>query len=322
MLPRNCLLFFVLISSGLISCRKDLLHWQSAEELSSGTTNRLNRILFVNDTLGFIVGGDRFNAADLLETHDGGHSWQQRSIPEIGKALYAIAGNADGNIYATGFEGKLLHTADFGANWSITDQRYDSYKAMAIGKDKKLLLIGGISFDYGFIQRADATGNRLSYDSLNYELNDLRMLPYGTGYISAYGAVLKTVDNGITWNRLEAGDDNFRSLHVVSAQEVWVCGFNGGIYHSLDGGTTWERNRNGNDLTLPRYHLESILFTDQLHGFAVGEQGLVIYTDDGGNHWVEFDRFTNHTLHSIMPAPDGSLVVCGDNGTLFRLVKK
>ncbi len=316
------LLFLVLLTTGITSCRKDLLHWQIAQQLQSGTTHRLNRALFINDTLGFIAGGERFDYADILTTHDGGHSWQYRTFPEIGKGLYALTGSANGNIYATGFEGKLLHSTDYGVRWTVINQRYDFYKAMAIGNSGSLLMAGGISFDYGFIQRADAGGNAGSHDSLNYELNDLKMLPDGTGYISAFGAALKTTDNGATWGRQEVGKDNFKSLYAANSNDIWMCGSNGSIYHTLNGGESWERKRNGNDLTIPRYHLETITFTDAQHGYAAGEQGVVIYTDDGGDHWSELDRFTSETLHSISRCPDGALIACGAGGVLYRLEKK
>jgi photosystem II stability/assembly factor-like uncharacterized protein len=314
-------LFFLL--TAFCACRKDLLHWQSVQQLSSGTTHKLNRILFVNDTLGFIAGGERFDFADLLITHDGGATWQLQRFPEVGKALYGLAASATGSIYAIGFEGKLLRSTDYGQTWNITNQRPDSYKALAVNAAGTVVMTGGISFDYGFIQRADAAGNRQKqWDSLNYELNDIVLQPGGIGYISAYGTVLKTIDDGATWHRQEVGKDNFKKLYAAGPDDVWICGFNGSIFHTTNGGDTWVRMRNGNDLTIPRYHLESLMFTDTQHGYAVGEQGAVIYTDDGGHHWSEFDRFTSENLNSITRCTNGDLLVCGDHGTLFRLQKK
>ncbi len=314
--------FLIVCCLCFTSCKKDLLHWQSATQLSSGTTHRLNRIIFVNDTLGLIAGGERFDFADILTTHDGGYTWLYSTFPSIGKGMYALAGTSDGNIYACGFEGTLMHSKDYGRNWDFNYQRYDAYKSMAICNNGNLIVIGGISFDYGFIQREDANGGLRSWDSLNFELNDVLMRPDGAGYVSGYGAAMRTTDNGETWQRQEVGKDNFKGLFALSSTDVWTCGFNGSIYHTTNGGADWQRMRNGNDLTIPRYHLESILFTDAQHGYAVGEQGVVIYTDDGGEHWSEFDRFTSQTLHSIVRCSNNDLIVCGDGGVLYRLQKK
>jgi photosystem II stability/assembly factor-like uncharacterized protein len=54
----------------------------------------------------------------------------------------------------------------------------------------------------------------------------------------------------------------------------------------------------------------------------VGEKGLVIYTDDGGEHWSEYDSFTKENLRFISVCPDGKLIVGGEAGALFRLAPK
>ena len=77
--------------------------------------------------------------------------------------------------------------------------------------------------------------------------------------------------------------------------------------------------RDGNNFTKPRYHLLDLLFTDNQHGYAIGENGLFIYTDDGGHHWMEFERFTDDALRCIISRKDGSLFVCGDHGALYKV---
>ena len=101
-----------------------------------------------------------------------------------------------------------------------------------------------------------------------------------------------------------------------------MCGSNGGIYHTYNGGNSWERFRNGNDISLPRYHLQSIIFKDNLNGWAVGESGKMIHTDDGGRHWEEYDQFTTSNLFSVAICPNGDLLVAGDGGALYRIIPK
>ena len=61
----------------LNGCKKDLLHLQSVQKITSYTdSDRLNKIFFVDQQLGFIVGGERFADAVILTTHDGGYTWQ------------------------------------------------------------------------------------------------------------------------------------------------------------------------------------------------------------------------------------------------------
>jgi photosystem II stability/assembly factor-like uncharacterized protein len=105
----------------------------------------------------------------------------------------------------------------------------------------------------------------------------------------------------------------------LDSNRIFVSGLSGYIIKTSNGGKTWKRLRNGGNLTLPKYQLWDLLFLNEQKGYAVGEKGLVIYTDDGGEHWMEFDKFTTDNLRFISLCPDGKLLVGGENGSLFRL---
>ena len=318
-------ILFIPIISLLVffnSCKKDLLHWQNVQKLESNTKHDLQHILFVNDTLGFIVGGQRFFDADILTTYDGGHNFTYRTFPEAGKALYGAVKGGDETLYAIGFDGKMLMSKDFGASWSFKQLNYDPYKSIAVTAKGGIVVGGGISFETGFIYRGDANGNYTSRDTALYEINDVVMFPNGQGYMSGYGIMAKTIDDGATWKFQSANNDNFKKMDAISATEIWVCGYNGSIYHTTNGGADWNQKRNGNDLSKPRYHLTAVHFINEKEGYAVGEDGLVIYSDDAGEHWMELDRFTDKHLQHIAECPNGDLLICGEQGTLYRVLKK
>jgi hypothetical protein len=56
------------------------------------------------------------------------------------------------------------------------------------------------------------------------------------------------------------------------------------ILHTRNGGTQWEAQRQGSP------GLNAIAFSDERHGWAVGEQGTILRTDDGGQHWCPAAR--------------------------------
>lgn len=315
---RILLLFFILIV--FAGCKKDLLHWQQAAPLSSGTSHRLNDILFVNDSDGYICGGDRFAIGDLLITHDGGHTWTLHNFPEYDKEMIGLARSYSGTVYTIGYEGKLLFSRDGFATYTFKQMgEYKEMKALACRHDGHLIYIGGISFDVGYTAIRDSAGEGSGVDILKYELNKIRILPSGTGFLAGYGVMLKTTDEGNAWTIQNVHNDNFTGMDVHNEDTVYTCGTGGSIFSTCDGGANWQRLRNGDALSMPRYRLQDVLMLDAQHGYCVGDEGVVIYTDDAGQHWSELDRFTSENLYRIVKLPDGNLLTCGSGGVLYRL---
>jgi len=302
----------------LHSCKKDLLHYENVQKIESNTTDRLNDILFIDDNTGFIVGGQRFATATILTTHDGGFTWTDTNIAEAGKELFGISRSPNGTLYTCGYDGKFLYSTDNGQSWTFRQLEYFPEKKVIYPTAGKGLMIGGISFETGYLTYLDATGNVLKWDSVGYELNDIVMLNSHTGYKCGYGVILRTKDGGDTWQLLDIKGDNFTSISVYNS-DIWVCGYNGSIFHSSNEGGSWDKQRNGNDISQATYHLRSILFTDSMNGWAVGEQGAVLHSDDGGKHWSQYDKFTSNDLQKITLAPNGDLITAGLNGTIYRL---
>ena len=316
---------FTLITLTLVlaSCRKDLLHWQRVQKLETHTAqDRLNSIYFLNDSIGFVVGGQRFYNSTILRTEDGGQTWSYTSIGEAPKGIYGITSSPAGILYAAGFDGKLLRSTDQGKTWSFEQLWYLPYKDLALFGEEHGLLVGGISFRAGFTTPFTPGAGFGHFDSLGFELNDIELIDGRSAYIAGHGVVLRTDDSSKTWQMQNIQNDNFTAVQAVGRDEAWTCGYNGSVFHTTNGGQTWQRLRNGNDITDPRYRLLDILFTGRNTGYACGEDGVLIYTDDGGKHWMEFDRFTGSSLRAMIQMKDGSLLVCGDHGSLYRITPK
>ncbi|MGN6567997.1 MAG: YCF48-related protein [Flavipsychrobacter sp.] len=313
------LLFSVIFFLLFAGCKKDLLHFSKVQKIESYTTqDRLSRIIFVNDKLGYVVGGQRFDSCIILTTRDGGYTYNIASFPDAGKCLYGVAQSLSGATYAVGFDGKLLWSAN-GTDWTYRQMWFLPFNDIAFIDAQHGIGIGGVSFQSGFRFYIDTAGSKLQYDSLAYQLNRIKMADNETGYITGYGVVQKTSDGGKTWMILNVIGDNFTGIDVHSPTDVWICGYAGSVYHTTDGGKSWKSLRNGNDIKVPDFHLNDIYFQDDVNGWAVGENGIVLHTDDGGNHWMEYDNFTHNALRSIVPCPNGDLMVAGDNGALYRL---
>lgn len=310
----------LVIIASVSACKKGKLEWENVEKIESHTGDRLNEIIFTNGNEGYIVGGERFDRATLLKTTDGGKSWILSNYPEAGKGIYGIdVAPSSGNVYAVGYDGKTLTNRNDSA-WQFAQLKYwKECKDLDFFDANNGIIVAGISFKVGYIFYVDENLLVSKWDSLKYELNDVIVTNNNTAFVCGYGVVQKTIDKGNTWNILEPINDNFTAMFALNEQEIWMCGIAGSIFHSKNGGDNWEKLRNGNSLSLPKYKLLDILFINNQIGWAVGEDGVVIKTADGGKKWSKYKNFTSSTLRSITLSPDGSLMVVGDHGTIYKL---
>ena len=124
----------------------------------------------------------------------------------------------------------------------------------------------------------------------------------------------------------DGGDADWRQARVptrsmltaVSAvgERIWAVGHDAVILFSPDDGETWTRQHFDPEGDSPLF---DVWFGGGSHGFAVGAYGLVLATDDGGTTWTEvtIDPQERH-LYAIAEAPDGTLWIAAEYGSVFR----
>jgi photosystem II stability/assembly factor-like uncharacterized protein len=134
-----------------------------------------------------------------------------------------------------------------------------------------------------------------------YPLMDVQFIGRKGWAVGAMGTILRTEDGGETWEDvpLQSDSDLYR-VDFVDEQRGWAAGGRiriaatnesmrhdkrggfGYIYHTADGGKTWqcqygERGR----------LLFGLDFVDINTGYACGERGFLLKTEDGGVNWKE-----------------------------------
>jgi photosystem II stability/assembly factor-like uncharacterized protein len=125
--------------------------------------------------------------------------------------------------------------------------------------------------------------------------------------------VLRTDDAGKTWDEKPLTIEPVRdphlphALHSVSfcdTRVVWAVG-DGLIVKSIDQGASWEIQRLGNQSE----RLFSISCTGADRAWAVGPNGLILATNDGGKNWVTQNLDKTYSLVRVrMFGPDGWIV--------------
>lgn len=303
----------------LPACKKDQLKLSSVFVMDAHTTARLNKVRFLGSKVCLIAGGEKFHQAIVLKSTDGGFHWQADTIAQAGKAMYGLTIAPTGKIYMCGMDGAVVSTPDTGRTWGF-GRLFDwgFYVSAAFPTADTGIFLSTSTSERGMLTVADTNMNIIRQQAFSFGLNNIYMLNHSTGYICGFGAVLKTIDGGNTWSFLNVKGDNFTCMDI-HGDEIWMCGINGGVYHSNDAGANWETLRNGNDISLPAYRLNGVVFMDPVNGWAAGDDGILLHTDDGGHHWMEYERFTTSSFRALALYPDKYLLLAGDNGALYRV---
>jgi photosystem II stability/assembly factor-like uncharacterized protein len=157
------------------------------------------------------------------------------------------------------------------------------------------------------------------------------------------------------WQQAQvAASSDLTAVYCPSAEQGWAVGHDGVILHSADTGQHWTKQLDGRQigaLMQARYSalanadpaneewasrlaeaqrmveegadkpLLDVWFANDQLGYAVGVFGLILRTDDGGQHWQPFGEFTDNPqrLHlNAITAVDGVPYIAGEQGLLLR----
>jgi len=312
----------ILIVAGIGACKKDVLHWSRVQKLDPGTTERLNHVTFITPDICIAAGGIHFERSDISRSVDGGYTWSMTSVPDAPKEMYGMGISYDGSICISGVDGDVLRSHDSGKTWRFSRiENWNVYVGGAFATPDTGIFVSTVLQRQCTITRIDSNFHILDEQTYLFGLNNIYIVNSTTAYIIGYGAVMKTTDRGQNWHFQDVKGDNFMSMDI-HGEEIWMCGFNGGVYHTRDGGENWERYRNGNDISLQRYNMLGVVFSNSRDGWICCDDGKVLHSDDGGRHWAEYDRFTTDALRSITICPNNDLLVAGDKGGMYRILPR
>ncbi len=213
---------------------------------SSGTTDNLHRVKFIEPSTGWIA-GDR----TIRYTLDAGTSWQ-------------LTDTLDGyNNLITGF------TAT-GMNNLWRTRRMDTvidtiFKTMGLIDHSP---DGGYTWDEQFVTEEYLFTQIHFIDSLNGIV------------IGTQGVIYRTANGGEVWTKLDNSGELLRAIFFLDDNTGWIVGDNSTILHTSNGGFDWT------PLVIPEYaSLSSVFFIDELNGWVGGNVGRLFSTTDGGVNW-------------------------------------
>lgn len=264
----------------------------------------------VRTNSGYFAVGER---GHVLVSEDG-QAWKQAAIPT--RATLTSIATADGQLWAAGHDGVIVHSTDGGQTWTRRRAAPWSYDIVDPSEGVPVLDLLFTDASHGFA-------------------------------IGAYSLMLVTTDGGVTWTARSAlgaaeeeaappaeeapaveGDDwtfdesdlaldaesdpHFNGIARAGSGALVIAGERGAFLRSRDGGETWDSKR------LPyEGSMFGVLAWNDDHILVYGLRGNVYESNDLGDSWTRVETGITTSLMGGHALDNGGAILVGANGVVL-----
>ncbi len=260
-----------------------------------------NGVSFFDTTYGIVVGDNGV----VFTTTNGGTGWIRYHIPGGQECLCAFH-IGPGNIYVGADSGWVYHSLDTGKTWA--SEKISLWPIRSLFRWRGQVIIGVSAYaltPYSLCTQTVAPSLPWNETILPY-FQGLGSEAFSGEFCNGGGAVFivgvqgdkraapaiirKTMSDTV-WTGVSQGilhDGTFYGISAPSTNTIYVCGDGGMLFKSTNGGDTWN-----SFIGLTSRSLRAISFFDVNHGFAVGDSGTILHTNNGGGVVVDVGKEPN-----------------------------
>ena len=247
--------------------------------LNANYTNAL-RPVFVNPNDGFTAGS---------RSTDGGATWSLDIKKPLGNVRFHAIFFRDAQNGYIAADGRLWHTKDRGKKWNtiFSSQGLGIEGLDVFFADEKH---GWLLDDLDIIYTTDGANSwkMKRVDNFHYGSSAFCFVDTLHGWMTTGGAkIFKTNDGGNNWQSqiLPWNGIHLRGVHFLNPQHGIAYSKEGHIFRSVDGGISYNQIFFKADTGFLHH-----AFIDTLYGWVVGDKGLVMHTQDGGQTWIRWGK--------------------------------
>lgn len=283
------------------------------------------KVKFFDNQNGIAVG------SDIYITNDAGQTWQLKNAG-INNSIDVEIIN-DSTAIISGYPNRLIKTSNRGETWEVIigdkpmldivlisylDENIAYSTCGGGGKDIKVTLK---TIDGGNTWTEIIAQSGIEYTILETVSFVSEELGFRGGWYNPH--LMRTIDGGINWESVNFDstpkwEQSLYDFHVDKnhPNAYYACGWYGNIYKSEDGGANWKELESGISGTTSLY---GIFFIDDSTGWAVGDDGTILKTSNGGGTAGFVNGNTTPKIE-LFPNPANSLVYI-ENSEKYKVKK-
>ncbi len=262
---------------------------------------------------GLAVGVD----GHIFRTTDGGLNWAKVAggTPPTTRLAFDIVRRGT-NVWAALTDSVILRSTDDGATWTEIPAGLPqtSYRAIDFLDDLSGYAVGERTGFYPTTARTNDGGLtwQPTYWNGMYDFWDVDAVAPNIAIACADNGLWRTTNGGVGWSMLNTTPlSGFFGADFINANEGWAVGYD--FMKTSDGGQTWTH------LLAPTTVFRDVAFADALNGWAVGDNGAVLITQDGGSSWTaQNSGTTSASLWSVEALSPTIAWIAGSGGFVAR----
>lgn len=280
---------------------------------SSGTTNSLPDIKFINSKTGWAVGV----AGTILKTTNAGINWISQTNPIPQSTMFAVFPVDSEYVYAAGPYQKIIKTTNGGTNWFVLQDGPDSviqyyYGIHFADRDR-----GWVCGDNGIFL---TVSGGVAFDKVsNSGVYDIHFRDEFEGIAcSGLGRVYRTTNAGIFWDtsRVQGSPPfgfSLKNFSFINSDTGFVGSYGGNTFITTNFGLTWD------SIPKPPRSVSNIRFVNMNTGWIGGDGGYLYKTTNRGLNWLQenVSQFGSSAISSIDNYNDSILWLSGNGGKIL-----
>jgi photosystem II stability/assembly factor-like uncharacterized protein len=220
----------------------------------------------------------------MAQTTDGGKTWILLNSDYSG--FYSVVNVSSNKTIVA--QNSQTHPVIEGV--SFVEQPFDAMTVLSNGTIIGANSYGELDFGETYYKSED---NGITWDTTDLNINrdlffnDIAFINQNVGFMVAKDlSILKTTDGGKTWTRyVYGGAEGFNKIYAKSADECYVLGNTGRLFHTKDGGKNWTYE------DLYNMKLFEMDFPTVDTGY-ISSSKCIFRTIDGGETWKKFSQNT------------------------------